>query len=260
MTGIDTDGEVASEPVARITAAERRTILVYSGVIIVALSFINPSVGLFTIPLSFVLKNKLHLSANGLAAFGLLAAIPGYLSFAFGIARDFWSPFGKGDRGYFIVFGGSAAFLLAGFAFLDVSEPMLLACAVVMAITFLFMWGAWNGLASTIGQKHAMSGQMSAVWNFGSTMSIMAALAVGGALSDELEAQTANIAIRILFLIAAVLMAAMAPAGFSTSRLYYGTDTRAQALLVGAVLGAVASSPISMGILSFGIFSRTATG
>ena len=39
----------------------------------------------------------------------------------------------------------------------------------------------------------------------------------------------------------AVLMASMYLAGVSTDRLYYGTDTRVQALLVGSVLGAVAS-------------------
>lgn len=39
----------------------------------------------------------------------------------------------------------------------------------------------------------------------------------------------------------ALLMATMYLAGFSTDRLYYGTDTRAQALLVGSVLGALAA-------------------
>jgi len=39
----------------------------------------------------------------------------------------------------------------------------------------------------------------------------------------------------------ALLMAALYLAGASTDRLYYGTDTRAQALLVGSFLGAVAS-------------------
>jgi MFS family permease len=216
MTDISQGVEDVPEPasVTRITAAERRTILIYAGVVIVALSFINPSVGLFTIPLSFVLKNKLHLSANGLATFGLFAAVPGYLSFAFGIVRDFWNPIGRGDRGYFILFGGIAALLLAGLAFVPVSEPMLLASAVVMAITFLFMWSAWNGFASTVGQKHEMSGQMSAIWNFASTLSIVAALLTGGVLSEALEAKTANIAIRILFLIAAVLMAAIGGLGF----------------------------------------------
>ena len=39
----------------------------------------------------------------------------------------------------------------------------------------------------------------------------------------------------------ALLMATMYLTGFSTDRLYYGTDTRAQALLVGSLLGAMAS-------------------
>lgn len=38
----------------------------------------------------------------------------------------------------------------------------------------------------------------------------------------------------------AVLMGAMFEAGYSVDRLYYGTDTRAQALLVGSMLGALA--------------------
>src|ERR1700740_1835611 len=93
----------------KLAAADRATILLYAGAIIVALNFINPSVGMQVVPLSFFLKNKLHLSASGLAYFSLWAGIPGYLSFAFGLARDFWSPFGLGDRGYFILFGAVAA-------------------------------------------------------------------------------------------------------------------------------------------------------
>ena len=42
-------------------------------------------------------------------------------------------------------------------------------------------------------------------------------------------------------LASALLMAAMYEAGFSIDRLYYGTDTRVQALLVGSFLGAVGS-------------------
>ncbi|HEY5252975.1 MAG TPA: acyltransferase family protein, partial [Acidimicrobiales bacterium] len=37
----------------------------------------------------------------------------------------------------------------------------------------------------------------------------------------------------------AILMASLFAAGFSVDRLYYGTDTRAQALLIGSVLGAI---------------------
>jgi len=207
---------VAEEPAAgpRLSAPDRVTILLYSGAIIVALNFIAPSVGVQIIPLSFLLKNKLHLSANALATFGLWVSIPGYLSFAFGVVRDFWSPFGLGDRGYFILFGALAAAVYAGFAFVGVSVPMLFANTILSGICFLFMWGAWNGLGSTIGQRYAMSGQMSALWNFAGTSTIVAALVLGGVLSQRLEGMSAAGAVRALFLVMAVLMAAIAALGF----------------------------------------------
>jgi Na+/melibiose symporter-like transporter len=204
--------DVANPP--RLSAPDRTTILVYSGVIVVALNFISPSTGLFIIPLSFLLKNKLHLSASELANFTLWVSIPGYLCFAFGVARDFWSPLGRGDRGYFILFGALGAAVLAGFAFADVSEPMLFASVTGAGICFLFMWGAWNGLGSTIGQQDEMSGQISALWNFLQTGTIVAALALGGVLSDQLEGMSANGAIRTLYLIGAVVMALISATGF----------------------------------------------
>jgi hypothetical protein len=207
---------VAEEPDVglRLAAADRATILLYSGAIIVALNIVSPSTGLLIIPLSFLLKNKLHLSANALATFGLWVSIPGYLSFAFGMVRDFWSPFGLGDRGYFILFGALAAAVFAGFAFAGVSVPMLFANTILSSICFLFMWGAWNGLGSTIGQRYAMSGQMSALWNFAGTSTIVAALVLGGVLSQQLEGMSAGGAVRVLFLIMAAPMAVIAALGF----------------------------------------------
>src|SRR5215472_8372481 len=109
--------------------AERRTILFYASVLVTALNFTSPSVGLFVIPLSFILKNKLHLSANGLALFTLWAGVPAYFSFVFGIIRDRWSPLGLGDRGYFILFGGLSALFYTLFSFIPISEQTLLANA-----------------------------------------------------------------------------------------------------------------------------------
>jgi len=204
------DGSAAAP---RLAAADRTTILLYCGAIIVALNVLSPSTGLPIIPLSFVLKNRLHLSANELATFGLWAAIPGYLSFAFGMVRDFWNPFGLGDRGYFVLFGVLGAALFAGFAFVDVSVAMLFTVSILSGIAFLFMWGAWNGLGSTIGQSHAMSGQISALWNFAGTLTIVVSVFLGGQLSNALEAMSIGAAVRTLFLIMAALMAAIAALG-----------------------------------------------
>jgi hypothetical protein len=56
----------------------------YLGVLISLLSFGSPFGGLIEIPVSFLLKNKLHLVADELAHFRFLSAVPLYLSFAFG--------------------------------------------------------------------------------------------------------------------------------------------------------------------------------
>src|SRR4029079_14324258 len=126
------------------------------------------------------LKNKLNLQAHELAEFRLVAAIPLYLSFVFGFIRDIWKPFGLRDRGFMMVFGAIGAAIYVCFAFLPMTYGTLLAAMVLMTTSFLFVASAQNGLSSTIGQKHAMSGQISAVWNVFGTIPTVVALLIGG--------------------------------------------------------------------------------
>src|SRR5271165_5290594 len=161
----------------------RRRIMLYLGMLIVLLAFGASGGGLIDVPLSFLLKNKLHLSAQGVATFRLIAAIPLYLSGLFGFARDVWDPLGRGDRGFFMLFGGMTA--------------------------FLFVAGALNGLTATIGEQHAMSGQISAAWNIFGSIPGMVALVIGGSLSEYLEAGSADRAVRTLFLLGGAAMAAV---------------------------------------------------
>jgi len=205
---------VATPETVKIAAASRTKILLYCSVIMVALNFISPAVGFHVIPLSFVLKNKLHLTANALATFALWAGIPAYLSFAFGVVRDFWSPFGMGDRGYYMLFGLLSAAVFAVFAFLPVSEPMLLTLALLGTFCFLFLWAGWNGLCSVIGQHFAMSGRISSLWNFSGTVTTFVALLLGGFLSDRLEVMSTAGAVRTLFLLVAAVMVMIAAYGF----------------------------------------------
>ena len=191
----------------------------------VALYFVSPAVGAFIIPFSFILKNKLHFTANGLALFGFWASVPGYLCFLFGMIRDFWNPFGLRDRGYFILFGATAAVLYALAAFAPVSAGTMFVTSLLTTVSYLFLWAAWNGLASTIARQHDMSGQISAVFNFAGTASTIGALALGGVLSDALEAMPTARAVRSLFLIAAVAMSAIAALGLLKPRPVFGADS-----------------------------------
>src|SRR5215469_2613132 len=167
-----------------LPSSARQRIFVYLGVLIFLLAFGSPAGGLIDIPVSFLLKNKLHLQAHEVASFRLVAAIPLYLSFVFGFVRDSWNPFGMRDRGF-----------------------MLLIAVIALTISFLFVASAQNGLTAALGQQHAMTGQISALWNIVLSIPTMAALLAGGMLSDRLEHQAGDEAVRTLFLVGAAIMA-----------------------------------------------------
>src|ERR1700686_4915348 len=130
----------------------RQRIFLYLGILIVLLAFGSPSGGLIDIPISFLLKNKLHLTAHEVANFRLVVAIPLYLSFVFGFIRDTWNPLGMRDRGFMLLFGGVTALLYLFFAFTPMSYATLLVAVLLLTASFLFVWSAQNGLTSTIGQ------------------------------------------------------------------------------------------------------------
>jgi BT1 family len=188
----------------------RQRIFLYLGVLIVLLAFGAPSGGLIDIPISFFLKNKLQLKAHEVAEFRLVAAIPLYLSFIFGFIRDMWNPFGMRDRGFMLLFGTITAGLYVFFAFTPITYATLLVAVVLLTTSFLFVASAQNGLTSTIGQQHAMTGQISAVWNIFASIPTVGALLIGGTLSDVLEGRNADEAARILFLVGAAIMATVA--------------------------------------------------
>src|SRR5271170_6306977 len=106
-------GTEATAP-AVLGSATRLRIVLYFGGLLVLMGFPGNVIG---VPVSFFLKNKLHLAAHQLAIFGLIASLPVYFAVAFGFARDVWSPFGRGDRGYVMAFGVLAALQCVGFAF-----------------------------------------------------------------------------------------------------------------------------------------------
>ena len=67
----------------------------------------------------------------------------------------------------------------------------LLAAVMLLTTSFLFVASAQNGMTSMIGQEHAMSGQISAVWNIFLSVPTVAFLD-GGHLSGLLEHQSTD--------------------------------------------------------------------
>ncbi len=185
-------------------------ILIYLGGLLILMGFGSPGGGLIGLPMSFLLKNKLHLTPQEMAVFGLLAGAPACVSFLFGFARDIWNPLGMRDRGFMVLFGALCAVLYVVFAFVPVTYHSLLAAYLVLLTAFLFVASAQNGLTSALGQQHVMSGQISTAWNIFGSLPGIAVLVLGGYLSDLMEADNPERAAHLLFVVGAVLMALVA--------------------------------------------------
>jgi MFS family permease len=207
------DDSVAAVPVV-LPRLQRLHVLAYCGALLLLFNLAAPYAGLIGIPISFMLKNKLHLSASQLAQFNLWIGIPLYFSFVFGFVRDRWSPFGAGDRGHLILFGLTTAAIYTVSAFISPTYGMLLGGLLIVTVSVQFVAGAANALVSEVGQRHLMTGQASSIFNVSVALPAVAAF-LGGLLSDVLERQATGMAARVLFLVAAALMVATALLGFA---------------------------------------------
>ena len=114
-----TDKKVAAHATSdkAISPGSRRQIFAYMGILMMLMAFCDPNSGLLDIPVSFLLKNIIHLNALEVSQFRLGVSTPLFLSFVFGLARDSWSPFGLGDRGHLLMFGALSVTTYAAFAF-----------------------------------------------------------------------------------------------------------------------------------------------
>jgi hypothetical protein len=211
-----------SETPTSLPAAARLRIFAYLGVLIVLLGFGSPHGGLIDTPVTFFLKNRLHLTAQQTTLFRLLAATPLFFAFVFGFVRDTFNPLGRRDRGFFILFGAVTAAVYACFAFVPIGPVTLVAGVILANASFLFVWSAQNGLTSALGQQHVMSGRIAAAWNVFHYAPVVTAYFLGGLLSQSLEGQQAPIAARVLFLVGAAIMAAVAAFGFWRPQAVYG--------------------------------------
>lgn len=196
------------EPEVHSSQVRARTLL-YLALLTVLVAFCDPNEGLIAVPLEFFLKNRLELDAHELAVFRLAAAIPLYFSFAFGFARDYWNPLGLKDRGYLIIFSVLSALLYVYFAFAPLSYLTLLVAVFLLTSAYLFIDSARSGLSSTLARQFEMSGQVSALWGGLTALPTVAALMIGGRLSDALEHRLATDALRNLFLLAAAVFAVL---------------------------------------------------
>ena len=165
-----------------------------------------PNGFLLDIATSFMLKNQVRATPEQIANFRLLTAIPVYLSFFFGLARDLWNPLGLRDRALFMIFGTITAGVFFGMTSLPLSYWGLLGSMFVEMLSFGFVAAAARGLLALISQEQLMSGRLSALWNAVSSMPYVFGAFAAGYLASLTPAYT--------FALVAVLCAAIAVYGF----------------------------------------------
>jgi hypothetical protein len=202
--------EAGTQP---LPAARRLRLLAYAGVPILIVNFAAPTYGLLLLPITFFLKNRLHLSANANAQFNLIVAIPLFVSAWAGFVRDRWSPFRAGDRGHLVVFGIATAAAFALMAFMPPTYAVLLGGVLAVTILMQPAAAAAQGMATGVGRHHAMTGQMSTIQNLATLSPVVVASLMGGVLSGLLEGAGAATAARVMFLIGGGLMVLLAGFG-----------------------------------------------
>jgi len=190
--------------------AVRFRIMLIGGAIFMLINLAAPFNGLISIPVTFFLKNRLHLNSNQVALFNLWVSIPIFAGFVFGFLRDRWSPFGAGDRGHLLIFGGGSAVIYVALAFISPTYAALLGGVLLVTAVSQTALSASAGLVSAIGQQHAMAGQMSTTLSIATSFPAFAAYLIGGALSQYMETKAPGAAAHVLFLTAAAIMAMVA--------------------------------------------------
>jgi hypothetical protein len=202
-----------ADPTVGLSDARRLQAFAFGGLLLVLMNFSSPAGGVIDIPVTFFLKNRMHLQSNELAVFKLWIGLPLIVGFVFGFIRDRWSPFGGGDRAHLLVFGAATAVIYGAMALANPTYAMFLGGLFVATMAFRMVASAAYGITNTLAQKHAVSGQMSSVISIGSALPDLISFIGGGMLSQTLEGQGAAAAARVLFFCAAGLMLAVALMG-----------------------------------------------
>jgi hypothetical protein len=197
-------------PMGGLSDKKRLQAFAFGGLVLVLMNFSGPTGGMIDIPVTFFLKNRMHLQSNQLAVFKLWIGLPLIVGFVFGFIRDRWSPFGGGDRAHLMVFGAATALIYGAMALANPTYSVFLGGLFVATMAFRMVSSAAYGITNTLAQKHAVSGQMSSVISIGSALPDLISFIGGGLLSQTLEGQGAAAAARVLFLCAGGLMLAIA--------------------------------------------------
>jgi MFS family permease len=155
---MDSDISSLAESIDAQPAPARLLLLfAFSSTLIIAGQLVS---GLIFVGLKYVLKDELHLTAERISLLTMVFDIPWYVAFLFGILRDRWRPFGRGDRAYLLACSLAVVVccVLAAIVKPGVFSITVLIVAVTAAAS---MFGASvSGILAAIGKRRGLPGRL----------------------------------------------------------------------------------------------------
>jgi MFS family permease len=180
-------------------------IYAYFGPLTLLLYLVLPEQYPLDIATSYMLKNQLHATATDVSSFRLLTAIPVYLAFLFGLARDLWNPFRLKDRGFFLLFAPLSAAVFLWMALSDISYEGLVIGMLLAMVSLRFVAAAYQALLALVGQEQLMSGRLSALWNLVQSIPLVAGALASGYLIEHLSPRQIFAVVAVLTLLIALI-------------------------------------------------------
>jgi hypothetical protein len=193
---------------SKAAATGRRSnaqIFSYFAALIFSIKLASPVSYLGDISTTYMLKNHLHATASEVSNFRIWTAIPVYFAFAFGFVRDRWNPLGLRDRGYLLLFGPITAAAYAWLAWRQLTFAGLMWGMLVAVVASRFLYAAYQGLLSLIGQEKLMSGRLVTVWQIVASMPAVAGAFASGWAAQRLDPRATFLMLAGLALIVALV-------------------------------------------------------
>jgi MFS family permease len=186
-------------------STKTRQVFTYFTVLTLFVYIVMPNGYLVDFATTFMLKDRLHASADEVALFRVMTGVPLYLAVVFGLTRDLWNPLGMKDRGFFLIFGPVTALVFFWMAFTDLSYWGLFTGMMLTMLLFRFVAAAMWGLTALTGQEKLMSGRLSALWNIVASVPYIIGAWASGWVATNLPPRSTFILCAVLALAIGVL-------------------------------------------------------
>lgn len=141
-----------------------------------------------TVPIQFYVKEQLHLGPQAAALFGAIIALPLYVGFLFGLLRDRWQPFGRGDRGYLLLAAPPAALSLVWLAAGQITYARLLIGVLLFQALLQLLLTATQALTTAVAQRRLMTGRLGVVSMLSLSVPVALAALTGGWMVHRISA------------------------------------------------------------------------